>query len=117
MAKKNSVMQREVERSELEPDNSDVPKGEQMDLINVSPEHSKEIVKLARAYNAKVKARLEIQNGIGGEVELQQKLLDLVKAEDLTRDNNGKIKFTVDSVEIELVPTKEKVKVKIVEDE
>ena len=109
MAGKESSMQKEVEKSE-------VPVGEQMPLIDVSPEHSKEIVKVARAYNAKVKARLAIQKGRDGEEDLQQKLLELVKAENLNRDNQGKIKFTVDSVEIELVPTKEKVKVKIVDE-
>ena len=106
MSKKKSSMQNEVEKSE-------VPVGAQMPLIDVLPEHSMEIVKVARAYNAKVKARLDIQKGRDGEDDLQQKLLDLVKAEHLNRDNEGKIKFTVDSVEIELVPTKEKVKVRI----
>ena len=109
MSRKNSSMQNEVEKSE-------VPVGEQMPLIDVSPEHSKEIVKVVRAYNAKVKARLAIQKGKDGEEDLQQKLLELVKAENLNRDNEGKIKFTVDGIEIELVPTKEKVKVKIVDE-
>jgi len=109
MARKKTAMQNEVEKSE-------VPVGEQMPLMDVSPVHSKEIVKIARAYNAKVKERKGIQEGKGGEYDLQQRLLDLVKAENLTRDSNGKIKFTVDSVEIELVPTKEKVKVKIVDE-
>ena len=94
-----------------------VPVGEQMPLIDVSPEHSKEIEKVARAYNAKVKARLDIQKGRDGEEDLQQRLLDLVKAENLSRDNSGKIKFTVNGVEILLVPTKEKVKVKMVDEE
>ena len=109
MEKKKSSMQKEVEKSE-------VPVGAQMPLIDVSPEHSEEIVKVARAYYAKVKARKEIQEGRGGEYELQERLLALVKAENLTRDGNGKIKFTVDSVELELVPMKEKVKVKIVDE-
>ena len=90
--------------------------GEQMPLMDVSPEHSKEIVKVARAYKAKVNARLAIQKGKNGEEDLQQELLNLVKAENLSRDNEGKIKFTVAGIEIELVPTKEKVKVKMVDE-
>jgi len=109
MAKKNSSMQKKVEKSE-------VPVGAQMPLIDIGPEKSKEIVRIGRAYNAKVKERLAIQNGRNGEFELQQKLLDLVKAENLTRDKNGKIKFKIDGVSIELTPTKEKIKVKVDED-
>ena len=70
MAKKKSSMQKEVEKSEQDK-NSKVPKGQQIPLLDVGPKKSKEIVQVARAYNAKVKARLEIQNGKGGEVELQ----------------------------------------------
>lgn len=116
MARKNNEsMQNKVEKSESVPDNSGVPKGEQMALLNTLPEHSKEILRLARAYLAKIKARMEIQNGENGELSLQQQLLALVKSENITRDNDGKIKFTIDSIEIELVPTKEKVKVTIVD--
>ena len=104
MTKKKSSMQKEVE------------KGEQMDLIDVGPKAKKEIEKVGRAYRAKVDARLALQKGRGGEEELQQRLLALVKAENLTRDNDGKVKFTVGDVEFELAPTKEKVKVKIKED-
>jgi len=95
---------------------SEVPVGQQIPLLDVGPKKSKEIVKAARAYSAKVKARLEIQKGSNGEEALQQQLLELVKAEDLQRDSDGKIKFAVDGIEIELVPTKEKVKVKIIEE-
>jgi hypothetical protein len=109
---KKSSMQKEVEKTE-QATASGVPVGEQMPLIDVAPEHSKEIVRVARAYNAKVKARLLIQKGRDGEEELQEILLELVKAENLTRDKDGKIKFKVDGVGIELTPTKEKVKVTI----
>lgn len=109
---KESAMQKQVKKDEK----GKMPVGKTPPLLDVGPKKSKEIVKVARAYNAKVKERLAIQNGKNGEVELQQKLLDLVKAEKLQRDNEGKIKFTVDGVEMELVPTKEKVKVKIIDD-
>lgn len=116
MTKKKTPMQEQVKKDELQPDNTDVPKGDQMALMNVSPKKSKEIVRVAKAYHAKVRERLEIQKGRNGEDALQEKLLELVKAENLSRDNNGKIKFKVDGVELELVPTKEKVKVKVVEE-
>ena len=119
MAKKKTSMQKQVAKDELKPDNSKVAKGKQMALMNVDPKHSKEIERVGRAYRAKVDARLALQKGKGGEDELQQKLLELVKAEGFTRDSNGEIKFTVGQGQVQLIlsPTKEKVKVKIKEEE
>lgn len=114
MAKKKTTMEKQVEKDEKK--TSNVPVGETMPLMDVSPKHSKEIVRIAKAYNMKVRERKIIQEGPKGEYALQERLLVLVKAENLSRDNNGKIKFTLDGVEIELVPTKEKVKVKIKEE-
>ena len=111
MAKKD-LMQKQVEKDEGATA-TQVPVGETMPLIDVSPEHSKEIVRVARAYYAKMQTRLAIQKGRDGEDALQEQLLSMVKAEKLNRDINGKIKFNIEGVEIELVPTKEKVKVKI----
>ena len=111
MAEKDS-MQNQVEKDEAATA-TEVPVGETMPLIDVSPEHSREIVRVARAYHAKIQARLAIQKGRNGEDALQEQLLSLVKAENLSRDNSGKIKFEIEGVELELAPTKEKVKVKI----
>lgn len=113
MARKNSAMQDQVEKDELQPDNSDVSKGDQMDLMDHQPKQSKELERIGRLYDKKVKARMALQSGEGGEFELQAKLLELVKAEDLQRDNNGHIKLNIHGVKLELTPTKEKVKVKI----
>lgn len=85
--------------------------GEQMDLIEWQPENKKEIVRVARAYRAKVKERLSIQNGRNGEVELKEKLMDLVKAAHPTRNEKGVIRFKLDGLKIEVKPTKETITV------
>lgn len=116
MAKRTSMKSR-LAKDESKADNTGKGKGEQLELLDVQPKHKKEMVRVGRRYSALVKQRLLLQNGRGGEVELQQKLLDLVKSENLTRDKDGKVKFKIDGVAFELTPTKEKIKVKVDDEE
>jgi len=87
----------------------EVEKGEQMDLIDVNPEHSKEIIKLARQYK---KAQVTRVNALVEETKLKQQLLSLIKEEHLQRLEDGTIMFTIDSYKITVTPRDELIKVK-----
>jgi len=104
MAKKENKNSKQASSNE-----AGVPVGEQMPLIDVSPEHSKEIVKIARAYR---KSASERQSCLAEEVKLKNKLLALVKEEHLQRLEDGTIKFTVEGFTITITPRDEKVTVK-----
>lgn len=97
MSKKNSSMQNEVE------------KGEQMPLMEVGPEHSKEIIKLARQYKKAQTARI---NALAEETKLKHELLGLIKEEHLKRLEDGTIMFTLEGYKITVTPRDELVKVK-----
>ena len=97
MAKKKSEMEKEVE------------KGEQMDLINVGPKNSKEIIKHAKLYRSALSRRIE---AMAEEVAQKHKLLELIEAEHLQRLDDGKIKFKLDSYTITVTPRDELVKIK-----
>jgi len=103
MSKKNSI-QNEVEKSE----GTKVPKGQQMPLIDVGPEHSKAIAQVARNYRALVSIRLK---ALAKEVSAKEELRDLIKKEHLKRLEDGKIRFKIDGLLIEVTPTDEKIKV------
>jgi hypothetical protein len=79
--------------------------GEQMDLIDVGPEHSKEIDSATERWQATIKKRLALQA-----VEAQQKakVIALLKAENLTRLEDGSLKCRCEEWTIELKPTEEK---------
>lgn len=102
MAKKQSTMQNEVEKSEQEA-------GEQMKLIDVGPENSKEIIKQARIYKAAVAKRIKATNE---EVPAKQKLLKLIIDAHLNRLEDGTIKFKLDGYTITVTPRDELIKVK-----
>ena len=101
MSKKKSSMQKEVE-------NSVVPVGEQMPLMDVSPEHSKEIAQIGREYKKSVRLR---QQALANEVTLKRKLLELIKEENLQRLEDGTIKCHCDGVEVLITPQDDKVKI------
>lgn len=85
-----------------------VKMGEQMDLIDVGPEHSKKIRALASRYKTAIKDRLAIQ---AVEAQLKEKLRAMVVAENLTRLEDGSIKCRCEDWIIELKPTEEKLTV------
>lgn len=83
--------------------------GEQLDLIDVAPKNSKEIVQVARNYKKLQAKRIEI---LDREVAEKQKLLDLIKDANLQRLEDGKIRFRIDGMIITVTPRDELVKIK-----
>ena len=102
MAKKKNSMQEEVEKSESLP-------GEQMDLIDVKPKNSKEIIRHARLYKMAQEKRV---NALAEEVAEKKKLLELIEQEHLQRLEDGKIKFKLDGYTITVTPRDELVRIK-----
>jgi len=82
---------------------------DQMNLIDVSPEHSSDIVACIKRYKhaQTVKSRATDE-----EKEEVKALLDLIEAENLERLPDGSIKFAVDGYEITVIPREDSVKVK-----
>jgi hypothetical protein len=85
----------------------------QMDLIDTQPENSKEIIKLARAYQ---KAKMDRIAALETELDRKGKLLELIHAAKLN-PVDGVIKFTCDGFTITVTPRDELIKVKSAEDE
>ena len=83
--------------------------GGQLDLIDFHPESSGEIIKAARAYKKYQAARIAAGNK---EVTQKQKIVRLVRAEELQTLEDGKIKFELDNMVISIEPRDELVKVK-----
>ena len=83
--------------------------GEQLDLIDITPENGKAILAIAKDYKKAVAARMRMGEK---EVELKGKLLELIKKENLARLENGSIRFRLDGVIITVTPRDELIKVK-----
>lgn len=84
---------------------------EQGQLIETGPEHSDEIIAVAKRYKAHQLGRI---SALAEEKAAKQKLLELVKAEGL-EPVEGKIKMTIDGYEISITPRDELVQVKELE--
>ncbi len=87
---------------------------EQLDLIDVHPKNSKEIIRVAKLYKKAQRTRI---NALEEEKQLKQQVLELIKKENLQPTADGQIKFTIDEFTISITPRDELVKVKEVEDE
>ena len=83
--------------------------GEQLDLIDVTPENSKKIIAVAKRYKAAQSQRIE---ALQEEIAEKQKLLGLVKEANLQRLEDGKIRFRVDGMTITVTLRDELIKVK-----
>lgn len=83
--------------------------GKQLELIDVSPENMKKIKPIARKYKATQKRRMEAGEE---EADLKQQILALVKEANLTRLQDGSIRFKCDGMTITVTPRDELVKVK-----
>ena len=83
-------------------------KGEQLDLIDVTPDNAKELVKAAKLYKKYQAARIE-----AGVKEADQKavVLELMKAANLQPLAGGKIKYEHDDFKITVTPRDELVQV------
>ena len=82
---------------------------EQMDLIDVGPKNLKEISSHAKRYQAAMKRRA---NALTEETHEKQAILDLVKKANLSRLQDGTIKFTCDGMLITITPRDELVRIK-----
>ena len=96
-------------RKSIEEEELESTAGDQMDLIDVSPETLAEIKPLAREYRKVVKQRVKIQ---AKETDLKQQILDLIKGANLARLPDGSIRFKCDGMTISVTPRDELVKVK-----
>lgn len=83
--------------------------GEQLDLIDVAPEHLAEIKPLAERYRRALRARLD---ALEEETAAKQDLLSLIKESNPTRLPDGSIRFRCDGLLISVTPRDELVKVK-----
>jgi len=83
--------------------------GEQLDLIDVTPEHGAAILAIAKDYKKAVAARMRMGEK---EVDLKGKLLELIKKENLAQLENGSIRFRLDGIIITVTPRDELIRVK-----
>lgn len=79
--------------------------GEQLDLINVGPEHSAELNEATTFWKGLVTKRLALQ---AKEATAKDKALALFKAEKLSRMEDGSIKCRCEGWKLELKPSEEK---------
>lgn len=80
-----------------------------MDLIDVGPENSKEIIRVARLYKTTLSKRIDL---LAQEVEHKHKLLELINNAHLQRLPDGRIRFKVEGYTITVTPRDELVKIK-----
>lgn len=83
--------------------------GEQLDLIDVTPEELKNILPIVKAYRRVVKDRVELTNK---ETELKKKSLAAIKDAGLKRQEDGTIKVTIDGITIIVAPQDDKITIK-----
>ncbi len=83
--------------------------GEQLPLLDVTPENSKQIVTVARRYKAFV---IDRQAVLEKEIAEKEKLLELIRKANLKRLEDGKIRFRVDGLLITVTPRDELVSIK-----
>ena len=83
--------------------------GEQGELIDVSPENSKEILRVAKRYKA---AQIKRINALTDEKAEKEKLLDLIKKGNYQRLDGGKIRFSIEGFTITVVPRDELIQIK-----
>ena len=85
--------------------NSGKQEGEQLDLIDVGPEHSAALNEATTVWKKIVAKRLLLQKK---EATAKDKALTLFKAEKLSRMDDGSVKCRCEGWMLELKPTEEK---------
>jgi uncharacterized radical SAM superfamily Fe-S cluster-containing enzyme len=108
-AKRKRKIEEKEKEKELKVQAEQSTAGEQLDLIDVTPENLKKIIPVARAYRKVVKERVEFTNR---ETALKADLLNLVKEAKLKRLANGKIRFKSEGLTITITPMDEKISIK-----
>jgi len=88
--------------------------GEQLDLIDITPEYAKPIKAAAKAYKRVV---AEGRVLLAEEVKLKTKIIEQVREAGIKPNAEGVIKFRLDGVTITITPRDELVKVKLEEGE
>jgi len=83
--------------------------GEQLQLIDITPENLKAIKPIAQKYSAMVKRRLTVT---AEETTLKAQLLELITDAHLTRLPDGTIKFKCDGMLITVKPRDELIQVR-----
>ena len=83
-------------------------KGEQLTLIDVGPEHSKEILAAGKIYKKHQKAR---QAAAAKEADQKKLILELVEKAGLQRLAGGVIKFEIEGIPFKITPRDELVQV------
>lgn len=82
--------------------------GEQLDLIDVTPDELKGLKPIAEKYRSVVRRRINLQNE---EKELKDQILSAIKTAHLQRLSDGKIRFRLDHMIITVTPRDELVQV------
>ena len=108
-AKRKRKIEEKEKEKELKVQAEQSTAGEQLELIDVTPENLKKIIPVARAYRKVVKERVEFTNR---ETALKADLLNLVKEAKLKRLPNGKIRFKSEGLTITITPMDEKISIK-----
>ncbi len=101
--KKKTSMENQVAKDEK------AGTGQQMDLIDVGPKNSKEIIKHARLYRSAQARRVK---ALQEEIVEKHTILELVKKAKLQRTADGNIKFHCDGLLITIVPRDELLRIK-----
>lgn len=114
--KEKKKPQAPVEFEEQKPADAEVETlpGDQPDLIDVNPEGSKEILRIAKRYNKAKKARM---SALAVEVEEKENLKTALKGCNLNKLSDGSIRYQVQDFVITLKPCDEKLTVKCKDDE
>jgi len=97
-------------KPQVPPDEREKPTtGEQLELIDVAPENSKEIIAEAKKYK---KWQTQRMQALEEETASKQRLLELMKKADVQKLEDGKMKISVDNYTITVTPRDELIKVK-----
>ena len=88
--------------------------GEQLDLIDITPEYAKPIKAAAKAYKRALLERVSI---LAEEVKCKKKVIDAVRAAKIKPNEEGIIEFRLDGVTIKITPRDELVSIKLEDSE
>ena len=83
--------------------------GEQIPLIDVSPEYAKPLVDLAGKYKEAQERRME---ALAEEIQYKKEILDAMKKAEVPVGDDGKMKFEYEGIKITVTPRDELVQVK-----
>jgi len=89
--------------------NQEETSGEQLDLIDITPENMQEIAPVAKKYRAAVRRRLK---ALDEEKKLKGEMLTLIDEANLSPLDDGTIKFRCDGLLIKVTPRDQLIQVK-----